>query len=247
MNSIKQTGTSFSYFISIARKTKPNIIFSLKRYTNYLPYTNTNTLFLTPTYKNKISSLDSHKSSVLNSIPVNILKLLKNDIYQQLRDIFNMSFSTEKFPSFLKIAKVIPVHKKESKVYYKNYSPIFLLSNIEKRLSNFLDISNLIYLLQFDFPPTYSTTHALINLNESKKQSLDEGSFGCGIFVDLQKAFDAVDHKILLQKLEYYGIQGICNNWFKSYLSDRKQFVSINGYNSDLTPVDCGVPQGSVL
>ena len=158
-----------------------------------------------------------------------------------------MSFSTEKFPSFLKIAKVIPVHKKESKVYYTNYSPIFLLSNIEKRPSNFLDISNLIYLSQFDFPPTYSTTYALINLTESKKQSLDEGSFGCGIFVDLQKTFDTVDHKILLQKLACYGIQGICNNWFKSYFSYRKQFVSINGYNSDLTPVDCGVPQGSVL
>ena len=77
---------------------------------------------------------------------------------------------------------------------------------------------------------------------ESLRQSLDEGSFGCGIFVDLQKAFDTVDHKILLHKLEYYGIRGICN-----YLSDRKQFVSINGYNSDLMPFDCGVPQGSVL
>ena len=63
----------------------------------------------------------------------------------------------------------------------------------------------------------------------------------------MQKAFDTVDHKILLHKLEYYGIRGVCNDWFKSYLSDRKQFVSINGYNSDLMPVDCGVPQGSVL
>ena len=116
-----------------------------------------------------------------------------------------------------------------------------------KRLSNFLDINNLIYSLQFGFQPKYSTNHALINLTESIRQSLDEGSFGCGIFVDLQKAFDTVDHKILLHKLEYYGIRGVCNDWFKSYLSDRKQFVSINGYNSDLMPVDCGVPQGSVL
>ena len=82
---------------------------------------------------------------------------------------------------------------------------------------------------------------------KSIRQTLDEGSFGCGIFVDLQKAFDTVDHKILLHKLEFYGICGVCNDWFKSYLSDRKQFVSINGYNSDLMPVIYGVPQGSVL
>ena len=91
------------------------------------------------------------------------------------------------------------------------------------------------------------TTHALINLTDSMRQTLDEGSFGCGIFVDLQKAFDNVDHKILLHKLEYYGVHDVCNYWFKSYLSDPKQLVSIKGNNSDLMSVYCGVPQGSVL
>ena len=129
-----------------------------------------------------------------------------------------MSFSTGQLPSVLKIAKVIPIHRKQSRVDYTNYRPIPLLSYIEKvieklmckRLSNFLDINNLVYLLQFDFRPKYSTTQALINLSESIRQSLDEGSFGCGTFVDLQKAFDTVDHKILLHKLKYYGIQEIC-------------------------------------
>ena len=142
-----------------------------------------------------------------------ILKLLKNDISQQLSDVFNMSFSTGQFPSVLKIGQVIPIHKKQSRVDYTNSRPISL-SNIEKiieklmfkRLPNFLDISNLIYSLQFSFRPKYSTTHALINLTESIRQSLDEGSFGFGIIVDLQKAFDTVDYKILLYKLEYYGI-----------------------------------------
>ena len=125
-----------------------------------------------------------------------------------------MSLSTGQFPSVLKIAKVIPIHKKQSKVYYTNYRPISLPSNTEKtiekliykRLSNFLDINNLIDSLQLGFRPKYSTTHALINLIESIRQSLDEGTFGCGIFVDMQKAFDTVDHKFLLHKLEYYGV-----------------------------------------
>ena len=123
-----------------------------------------------------------------------------------------MSFSTGQFPSILKIAKVITIHKKQLKVDYTNYRPIFLLSNIEKiieklmykRLSNLLNNNNLIYLLQFGFKQKYSTSHALINLTQNIRQTLDEDSFGFGIFVDLQKTFDTVDHKILLQKLEYY-------------------------------------------
>ena len=104
-----------NYFSSIAEKTKSNIKFSPKHYTDYLSSTNTNTFFLTPADKNEIafiiSSLDSHRSSGPNSIPVKILKLLKNDISQQLSNIFNMSFLTGQFPSVLKIAKVIPIHK----------------------------------------------------------------------------------------------------------------------------------------
>ena len=103
-----------------------------------------------------------------------------------------MSFLTGKFPSVLKIAKVTPIHKKQSKVDYENYRLIFLLSIIEKiidklmykRLYSFPDISNLIYLLQFDFRSKYSSNHALINLTGSIRQSLDEGNFVCGIFVD---------------------------------------------------------------
>ena len=174
-------------------------IFS-KNYIDYLSYINTSTFFSTLTDKNEmsliISSLDSHKSSGPNSIPVKILKPLKNDISQQLSDIFNISFLTGQFPSALKITKVIPYTKKQSKVDYANYRPISLLSNIEKiieklmykRLSNFLDINNLIYSLQFGFRQKYSTTHSLINLTDSIRQTLDEGSFSCGIFVDLEKA-----------------------------------------------------------
>ena len=183
------------------------------------------------------------------------MKLLKDDISNQLADIFNLSFSTGIFPTQLKLAKVIPIHKKESKVLCSNYRPISLLSNIDKileklmhtRIYEFLDKNSLIYSLQFGFRQHYSTSHALLHLTQTLMNALDDGNFACGIFVDLQKAFDTVDHSILLKKLEHYGIRGIVNNWFKSYLSDRKQYVSIDGFNSNLATITCGVPQGSVL
>ena len=137
-------------------------------------------------------------------------------MFQQLSDIFNMPL-----PSVLKIAKSISIPKHQSKYDYTNYRPIEQL--MYKRLSNFLDINNLIYSLQFGFRQNHSTAHALINPTVSIRQTLDEGSFECGVFVDLQKAFDNVDHKILLQKLEYFGICGVCNDWFKSFLSNHKQ------------------------
>ena len=102
-----------------------------------------------------------------------------------------------------------------------------------KRLSNFLEKSKLIYSLQFRFRQNYSISYALIHLTETIKQSLDQGLFSCGIFVDLQKAFDTVDHGILLAKLEHYGIRDITNKLFQTYLKDRQQFLSINGCNSE--------------
>ena len=109
-----------------------------------------------------------------------------------------------------------------------------------KRLSNFLEKNKLIYSLQFGFRQNYSTSYALIHLTESIKQSLDQGLFSCGIFVDLQKAFDTVDHGVLLGKF-------ITDKWFQTYLGDRQQFVSVNGYNSECASMSTGVPQGSVL
>ena len=159
------------------------------------------------------------------------------------------------FPSVLKIAKVVPVFMKDSKLDYNNYRPISLLPNIEKileklmykRLYTFLDKKNVIYDLKFGFRQQYSTSHALINITEKIRKAPDDGDIVCGVFVDLQKAFDTVDHQILLAKLNDFGIHGVSNDWFKSYLSNCHQYVSINVYESGLAAINCGVPQGSVL
>ena len=96
--------------------------------------------------------------------------------------------------------------------------------------------------MQFGLREKHSIDHTLVSLTESIGNSLDDNKFGCGIFIDLQKAFDTVNHKMLLDKLEHYGIRGTPLQWFSSYLSNRKQFVHVNGSNSTLLDVSCGVP-----
>ena len=208
---------------------KVNIKHSQKHFSEFLKNRAQNSFFLSPTDKHEVSlvipSLNSTKPAEPNSIPTKILMLLKNDISCQLADIFNMSFTSGVFPSALKIVKVVPAHKKDSKLV--NYQPISLLSNLDKilekimytRIFKFFNDNKLFYRLQFGFRQNYSITHALISLTEIIRKYLDEGKFACGIFVDLQKVFDTVEHDILLTKLEYYGVRGLANDWFKSYLS----------------------------
>ena len=116
-----------------------------------------------------------------------------------------------------------------------------------KRLYGYLESCNILYPLQFGFRQKCSTNHALIQITESIRNSIDNNEFGCGIFIDLKKAFDTVNHSILLSKLNHYGVRGKAHDWFHSYLSNREQFVCINGHNSDSLFITFGVPQGSVL
>ena len=118
---------------------------------------------------------------------------------------------------------------------------------MHERLYDFLELNDVFFLNQFGFRKKHSTAHSLIEITEQIKESVDEGKFGCGIFIDLKKAFDTVNHQILLTKLEHYGVRGALLKWFESYLTNRKQYVFINGVSSDTLLMTCGVPQGSVL
>ena len=169
--------------------------------------------------------------------------------------IFNLSLSTGQHPDLFKIAKTVPIYKKGSRLVVSNYRPISLLSNLNKvleklvfsRVYKFLEDHKCIYNLQFGFRSKHSINHALIDITESIRQTLDNKGIACGVFVDLQKAFDTVNHTILAHKLNHYGIRGVANDWFSSYLSNRSQFVSILGFESGTKDVEHGVPQGSVL
>ena len=116
-----------------------------------------------------------------------------------------------------------------------------------KRLQGYLESCNILYPLQFGFRQKCSTNHALIQITESIRNSIDNNEFGCGIFNYLKKSFDKVNHCILLSKLNHYGVRGKAYDWFQSYLSNREQFVCINGHKSDSLSITCGVPQGSIL
>ena len=215
--------------------------------------------FLSPTVPAEIEkiidSLDTKKSTGPNSIPVFILKILKPFFSFWLSELINLSFNMGVFPEILKIAKVTPLHKKECKLNFQNYRPISLLSvlskNFEKtiysRVYSYLVKNDLIFEKQFGFRNKYSTSHALISITERIKSLVDSGNYVCGVFVDLEKAFDTVNHNILCEKLNFYGLRGKVNNLISSYLDNRKQFVSINGFDSELRDLVCGVPQGSSL
>ena len=118
---------------------------------------------------------------------------------------------------------------------------------MHKRLYSFLETQNFFYPAEFCFRLNVSTNNALMSITENIQTQLDEGKYCTGVFADLKKAFDTVDHNILLRKLDYNGIRGIANEWFCSYLKKRKQFVSIQNNMSSIKGILTGVPQGSVL
>jgi len=202
-----------------------------------------------------INSLDESKSSGPCNIPIKIIKISKNLIAKSLSDICNKSFNDGIFPDANKIAKIIPIHKKGSKNDTNNYRPISLLSILSKimekvistRLISFMSSNGVICPNQYGFREGFSTSHSLLSITECIKQTIESKKYGCGVFIDLKKAFDTVNHQILLTKLEHYGVRNNALKLFKSYLSDRKQFVSLNGMISNTNIVTCGVPQGSVL
>ena len=202
-----------------------------------------------------IKTLDGKKSSGPSSIPVKLLLTISDLIVYPLCKIINKSFETGIFPDAIKIAKVISVFKKGSTQDVNNYRPISLLSIFDKifeklmysRLYNFLDKYNILYEHQYGFRKNKSTIHSLMQITEQIKFSIEKGMYGCGIFLDLKKAFDTVNHSILLRKLEHYGVRETSLHWFTSYLANRKQFVYFNGHKSETKSINCGVPQGSVL
>ena len=199
--------------------------------------------------------LQPKKTCDSSGISVWLIQKIIAPISVPLTHIFSTSFSNGTVPQQLKTAKVIPVFKSGRKDSMDNYRPISLLSCFSKilekivciRLTEFLDVNNLISPSQYGFRKKHSTLHPLVHFLNFVSTSLDKKEHSIAIFCDLRKAFDTVDPVILLKKLKKLGIRGVELLWFQDYLTNRKQFVNINGCNSFLLSVLLGVPQGSIL
>ena len=203
----------------------------------------------------EILSMSNTKSHGLYSCPTQLLKEVSDFVSQPLASVLNMSVSQGVYIDKLKLEKIVPIFKSDDMEDPNNYRPISLLSNFNRifekiiytRMVSFIDTHDLFFKAQYGFRKSHSTQHAILDIVNSIQSNMDQGLFSCGIFIDLKKAFDTVNHDILLNKLQYYGFRGIISNWFSSYLNNRRQTTEINNMISEQQSIDCGVPQGSVL
>ena len=222
-------------------------------------HTNDNSIYLTPTNSDEIlkiiTDLKNKKSSGHDGINSMLLRELKSSVCDPLAIIFNKSLETGELPSSLKLAKIVPIYKSKDKEEFKNYRPVSLLpciskileKIIHKRLYNFLLLQNIFYESQYGFRPKHSTINAVTELSNHVINSIDNKQCTLAVFLDLSKAFDTIDHMTLLAKLAHYGIRGVALEWFRSYLTNRKQYVQIKDEKSATETITYGVPQGSVL
>lgn len=224
-------------------------------------------MFLSPATENNvimaISKLSNKKCSGYDEITDEIVKLCHTSIVKPLTHIINSSFECGTFPNALKVSKVIPLYKKGDKNVLGNYRPVANISVFSKifesvmaeKLLNFTHKFNILNNSQYGFIRGKGTPDAITNFVTHVYQCFEKKMYVMGIFFDMSKAFDMVNHKLLIKKLNEYGIRGNVQKWLKSYLEERKQIIHMTYSNgkeeypvlSDLNDVTCGVPQGSVL
>ena len=259
-NSTKIAELFNSYFSNIAAnlKFKSNSINGNPAHALFLRNPVARSMVVYPTSEAEVSStINKLKNKATLDTRIHALKIANQSpkFVSALTNLINLSFAQGKFPTALKLAKVSPIYKGGSKNEVSNYRPISLLSSISKifekimhcRLLNFLDSNSSLFEGQYGFRPARSCEHALLNAKHSILEALNKKQTALLLLIDFSKAFDMVDHKILLNKLAHYGIRGIALDWFKSYLQDRKQYVAVNGKTSDEHSIKFGVPQGSIL
>ena len=219
---------------------------------------NVGSCFFFPSNKYEITSIIKslpNKGNSLCEIKPYILSKICEFVAPVLSYVYNLCVSSGKYPTQMKVARVVPIHKSGSKALPSNFRPISNLSVFNKifekltyqRIENFLNLYNVLTPLQFGFRKGKNTTLAIFSFLSHVLNSFNKRTFCIALFLDLRKAFDTVDHNVLLYKLSLYGFRGQALEFIRSYLTDRQQYVEVNGKKSDMGRISVGVPQGSVL
>ena len=247
------------FFVNIGLNLVKKIPHSSKSSNDFLIGDYCNSMFFAPTTTDEIldiiNNLKNSNSTGQDNIPIKLIKSCGSLLAPILAEINNQSLTEGVFPDALKIAKVVPILKNGDPTCVSNYRPISVLPAfskitekiVYKRLNKYFTDNLILHQSQFGFRENLSTSMALLELVDKLSEALDNKLISIGVFIDLAKAFDTVDHGILLKKLEHHGIRGTVLGWFQSYLSDRKQYVVIDKCESECANISCGVPQGSIL
>ena len=251
------------YFTSLASNLNAAVMSSestqiepLPSFSQFMLSSRSSSIYLEDTHAQEIVDIvKEFQNGKASDIPIVVVKKTVHLISPILAKLYNKCMLDGTFPSEFKTAKVTPIFKKSNKELIENYRPVSILpifgkifeKIIYKRLYAFFLSKGILKNEQFGFRKGHSTTHALHKSTESIKNNLENGKHVLGIFIDLSKAFDTLDHRILLSKLETYGIRGVALSLMKSYLTGRDQYVSFNSTASDTLGIRYGVPQGSIL
>ena len=203
----------------------------------------------------ELKRLKTNKSSGDDQIPLRFVTIAADVISPFLPFLIDFMFFNGLFPIILKIAKVIPIFKAGEKQTVNNYRPISLLCPFSKviekiikvRLLSFIAGNDILFQRQSGFRKKFTTMFPIIDSVSDCFDNVNDKKYSCTIALDIRKAFDSVSHAILLNKLEHYGMRGVCHKLFSSYLENRKQYVCVNNVKSSLQKIKSGVPQGSVL
>ena len=246
------------HYVNVGPNLAKDIPNSTKDPLSYIRCSNLHTIVLESASEEEVCRIiRSLKESCAghDGIHAKVVKQTYRSFITPLTHIINLSLTHGIFPDQLKTARVVPIFKAGDSSLVSNYRPVSILSIFSKiferlvynRIIKFMNHYNLFYKLQFGFRQKYSTSLALMFLVDKLVTEFNDGNNILGLFIDLSKAFDTVDHNILLSKLFKYGIRGITHKWITSYLSCRDQFVSFSDSDSARLPLTCGVPQGSIL
>ncbi len=247
------------YFTEVGRTLASKIPSPKKAYHKHMKNKSNITFFMHPTDPEEIlktvASLKPKTSHGHDSISSKLIKLITTSIAIPLSKIINKSIETGTVPTSWKLAKVIPIYKSKEKSNMSNYRPISLLPSLSKilekivhhRLYSFCKTQNILYPNQYGFRPNHSTIHAISKFIANVQTYREQNNFTISVLLDLSKAFDTIDHDILIRKLDHYGVRGLPLEWFRSYLTGRTQYVTYKNKISDFQNITCGVPQGSVL